>query len=62
MSSTTEQNTALLSEEGSTIEDRARGGSRTATCKIAFWEPPLAGSASRSRCPPDSGGPLFVSL
>ncbi len=46
----------LLSQEG---WPEGRGGSEAATCKIALWNHPLAGSASRSRCPPDSGGQLF---
>jgi hypothetical protein len=33
----------------------------THTRQVPFMEPPPAGSASRSRCPPDSGGP-FLSL
>src|SRR5678815_4443875 len=28
-------------------------------CGFPVLEPPLAGSASRSRCPPDSGGQLL---
>jgi len=31
---------------------KRRGGSKTESCKPALLEPPLAGSASRSRCPP----------
>src|SRR5712671_1354971 len=35
---------------------KRRVGSRALTFKMVAMEPPLAGSASRSRCPPDSGG------